>query len=47
MKFNKYEVGINRGLFLYFDYNGVNVSNFAYVRTKFLFMEREKSAAAV
>ena len=34
VKYNKQRSGINGGLFVYFDSNDVNVSEFAYVRTK-------------
>ena len=35
MKYNKRKgVGINGGLFVYLDPNDINVSKFAYVRTK-------------
>lgn len=34
-------------LFVYFDRNGINVSTFAYVQTKLLFMKREKGTEAM
>ena len=38
---------MGRDLFVYFDPNDVNVSKFAYVRTKFHFTGREKGATVM
>ena len=49
MEYNKYGggVGINRGFFVSFDPNDVNVSKFAFVLLKLQFIEREKSVEAM
>ena len=39
--------GVNVELFVYFDLNDINVSKFAYERTKLQFMESVKCAEAM
>lgn len=49
MEYNKQGggVGKNRGFFVSFDPNDVNVSKFACARLKLQFIEREKSVEAM